>query len=81
MTYQKDGPGQLLRCYLDRIHLPKELYKRQFETFKKSEAPNLECSTCGTVIGIPMIYEKENKPAYRMNKCNSFFKKITYNLR
>lgn len=81
MTYQKDGPGELLRCYFDRIHLPKELNKRQFEHFKKSEAPKLECSTCDSVIGVPMIYEKEKRPAYRMNKGKSFLKKIGLNLR
>lgn len=77
-TYQKDGPGKLLRCYLDRIHLPKELNRRQFETFKKSEAPKLKCSTCDAVIGIPIIYKKENRPAYRMNKQKFFLKKILH---
>jgi hypothetical protein len=24
-TYQKDGPGDLMRMYLDRIHAPEEL--------------------------------------------------------
>lgn len=80
MTYQKDGPGELLRCYLDRIHLPKELNSRQFEHFRKAKAPKLECNTCDSVIGVPMIYEKENRPAYRMNKGKSFLNKIAFNL-
>lgn len=76
MTYQKDGPGELLRCYLDRIHLPENLNKIQFELFKQSNMPKLECDECETVVGTPMVYEPENRPAYRMLKNKSFFKKI-----
>lgn len=53
--YQKDGPGRLLRCYLDRI-------------FDKSmdEGMPVKCSQCGTLIGTPMVYAPENRPAIRL---------------
>ena len=66
MHYQKDGPGPLLRCYLDRIHYPEQLNSLQHIEFNKKSTPKLECSSCGIVIGIPFIYEKENLPAYHM---------------
>jgi hypothetical protein len=66
MSYQKDGPGPLLRCYLDRIHYPENLKNRQFIKFNKQSASRLECEACKIVIGTPIIYEKENRPAYHM---------------
>jgi hypothetical protein len=72
MSYQKDGPGPLLRCYLDRIHHPEEIQKRQYEVFDKNKSSKLECSQCKVVVGVPIIYEKENRPAYHMRP--GFFK-------
>jgi hypothetical protein len=66
MRYQKDGPGPLKRCYLDRIHHPEELEKRQYILFDKNTALHLKCSTCNVAIGTPIVYEKENRPAYHM---------------
>lgn len=66
MSYQKDGPGPLLRCYLDRICHPEALEKRQYDLFEKNEAPKLECKICSIVIGVPIVYEKEDRPAYHM---------------
>jgi len=66
MSYQKDGQGPLLRCYLDRIHHPKNLEARQYGAFDEKISPQLTCSTCHAVIGVPMIYKKENRPAYHM---------------
>jgi len=66
MSYQKDGPGPLLRCYLDRIHHPEILEKRQYEDFHKKTALKLSCPSCLVVIGSPIIYEKENRPAYHL---------------
>lgn len=66
MSYQKDGPGPLIRCYLDRIHHPIHLEKRQYNAFEKKTFPKLECPNCQTVIGSPIIYEKENRPAYHL---------------
>ncbi len=77
MSYQKDGPGPLLRCYLDRIHHPETLQKRQYDTFNKNESPKLECSNCNKAIGIPIIYEKENRPAYHMRPGFFSIKKLS----
>lgn len=66
MSYQKDGPGPLLRCYLDRIHHPENLKKKQYEEFNKKTFAKLECPKCHAVIGSPIIYEKENRPAYHL---------------
>ncbi len=66
MDYQKDGPGRLLRCYLDRIHRPYALKMLQYKKFSISTSPKLHCPTCKKVIGIPMIYKMEQRPAYKM---------------
>ncbi|HEV3269187.1 MAG TPA: hypothetical protein VGZ69_00880 [Candidatus Rhabdochlamydia sp.] len=46
LIYQKDGPGNLIRCYKDRIHYPK----------REATASVLSCSECKKVIGTNMIY-------------------------
>lgn len=52
--YQKDGPGALLRMYVDRfIDL-------------KPEDKQLTCPTCERVLGLHIIFEKEKRPAYRL---------------
>jgi len=56
LIYQKDGSGQLLRCYFDRIHHPKTL----------TDKTKLNCQNCGKLIGTGMVYKPENRPAYRM---------------
>lgn len=76
MSYQKDGPGPLLRCYLDRIHHPEDLAKRQESSFDKKTAPKLECPSCRTVIGSPIIYEKESRPAYHLRPGFFALKKV-----
>ncbi len=53
-AYQKDGPGILKRLYLDRISL------------KMNAARNLVCSGCKSILGIPIVYEKEKRPAFRL---------------
>lgn len=78
MDYQKDGPGRLLRCYLDRIHKPDNLKARQYERFSVKDSPNLKCSDCKINIGYPMIYKGygENRPAYDMVKTRFYFKEL-----
>lgn len=56
MVYQKDGPGILKRLYLDRIVSSDDLRGKE----------KLECKKCKTVLGIYTIYQKENRPAYRL---------------
>lgn len=55
MVYQKDGKGGLLRCYADRIVWP-----------AAEQSNQLICSSCKTVLANHMIYEPENRPAYRL---------------
>ncbi|MEK7212972.1 MAG: hypothetical protein AAB678_00845 [Patescibacteria group bacterium] len=55
LRYQKDGPGILKRLYLDRIS--------DIEPKQKS---NLVCNKCKTIIGVPIIYEKEKRRAFRL---------------
>lgn len=73
ISYQKDGPGALLRCYLDRIHAPSHIKDRQYDRFDVSRSPLLRCQNCKSTIGIPMIYQLENRPAYRMLKHRFYF--------
>lgn len=56
LLYQKDGPGNLFRLYLDRIHAPENL----------AESKGLTCSHCKASVGVPMIYKLENRPAFRL---------------
>ncbi len=62
--YQKDGPGNLRRMYIDRI------LENKVPIIDK----NLNCSE-GHLIGIKIIYEKENRPAFRLF-VDSVIKKI-----
>ncbi len=54
-NYQKDGPGNLRRMYLDRIIKPKVSISRK----------DLSC-TNKHLLGVKIIYEKENCPAFRL---------------
>ncbi|MCC7004961.1 hypothetical protein IT397_03535 [Candidatus Nomurabacteria bacterium] len=67
MVYQKDGSGRLLRYYSDRIIWPPDLVEKQdditTETIKQAGA--LACSSCDNLLATPMVYEPENRPAYR----------------
>jgi hypothetical protein len=72
IKYQKDGPGRLLRCYLDRIHAPISLKGLQYERFDIKTSPYLSCEYCRLIIGKPMIYAPESRPAYHLVH-NSFY--------
>ena len=74
IQYQKDGPGRLLRCYLDRIHNPQSLKNRQYEYFNVRTSPYLSCNNCRLIIGTPMIYKSEDRPAYNMKSDRFYFK-------
>lgn len=74
MMYQKDGPGRLLRCYLDRIHSPKYLKDKQYQDFDTKHSPDLTCENCRKSIGVPMIYVLEKRPAYRMDQKKFYIK-------
>ena len=64
LIYQKDGPGELKRMYLDRIVSPENLAKLQTLSIKNT--PNLICTKCKYILAIPYVYPKEKRNAYRL---------------
>lgn len=64
-TYQKDGPGNLRRMYIDRMSEPNVSLARK----------DLTCAK-GHLVGVKIIYEKEKRPAFRLF-VDSVTKKIT----
>lgn len=52
--YQKDGSGILKRLYIDRISID------------PLKTTNLVCSGCKQLLGVKIIYKKENRPAFRL---------------
>lgn len=64
--YQKDGPGELKRMYLDRIHAPKV----------NKKGKDFKCPKCTKIIGTFYIYEKEKRQAIRLYQ-GSVMKKVT----
>lgn len=60
LTYQKDGPGELRRMYLDRIHAPEELTNLN----EKDITSDLVCPHCDRIIAAPRTYKKENRKSY-----------------
>ncbi len=63
--YQKDGPGNLKRMYIDRIIDPKVSISKK----------DLSCPK-GHLLGVKIIYDKEKRPAFRLF-VDSIVKKIT----
>jgi hypothetical protein len=63
-VYQKDGPGSLKRMYLDRIAAPEKLTDLQKRSFRQLK--NLTCQPCGFLLGVPIIYPDEKRPAFRL---------------
>jgi hypothetical protein len=66
VRYRKEGSGQLIRLYLDKIQEPKSLAGLK-SSGKKSSLPVLACPECNHPIGYPMEHEG-NRLAYRMIK-------------
>ena len=64
LTYQKDGPGNLRRIYLDRILSPAAL--RGLQARKLSGIPHLSCTKCREILAVPYLYTKENRKAFRV---------------
>lgn len=64
-AYQKDGPGRLLRCYLDRFQPRAERHraKDRYEAGKVLDCPT---KSCGRTLGTPMVYKSESRPAYKL---------------
>lgn len=70
MSYQKDGPGKLLRCYRDRIHAIVGGLPPAFTSESLREAFPLICAACKTKLAVPIIYTGygEHRPAYALLK-------------
>lgn len=66
LLYQKDGPGELKRMYLDRIIAPKITH---------GKSKDFICSSCKKIIGTFFIYQKEKRPAIRLYQ-GAVFKKV-----
>lgn len=64
--YQKDGPGWLKRCYLNRIIEPEKYANLQKDKNikKPSDLKNLICD-CGKVMGSPIIH-KDGRLAFHL---------------
>ena len=62
--YQKDGPGIVKRLYLDRIYQSHAYAGLQHRTLQ--HLPHLLCLHCGEHLGIPIIYQKEQRLAFRL---------------
>ena len=73
VTYQKDGPGNLRRLYLDRIFSPDQLVGLQNSNLK--DISQLKCTKCDEVLGTPYVYPKESRKAFRLYQ-DSVVKKI-----
>jgi len=67
MIYQKDGPGPLLRCYLNRIFSPPWLAALADDNAVREpgDLNVLNCSHCLAAIGIPSRY-KDGRLAYHL---------------
>ena len=62
--YQKDGPGWLKRCYLNRIMAPEKWEKLQYSITEEKDLGNLVCN-CGEVLGSPMKH-KDDRLAFKL---------------
>lgn len=58
--YQKDGPGNLHRLYLDRLFDTEG--NRPFRDLGKAAISGLVCVECKELIASPMVYEKDDRP-------------------
>lgn len=65
--YQKDGPGNLRRMYIDRIIDPCVSVSRK----------DLSCHNAH-LLGVRIVYDKEQRPAFRLF-VDSVIKKIVKN--
>lgn len=64
--YQKDGPGALLRTYLDRIFAPQPMAVLQYSCTDVGQMTTLKCPHCKAIIGHPMVYQPETRLAFRL---------------
>ena len=74
LLYQKDGDGNLHRCYLNRIFGPAkyEALQHAMKIIEPKDMPNLICEKCSAVIGSPMRH-LDGRLAFRLR--HGFFSK------
>ncbi len=74
LVYQKDGDGQLKRCYLNRILLPRQLERLQHDATVQhpGDLTDLCCPACDVVLGSP-IRHHDGRLAFRLRQ--GFFQK------
>jgi len=64
--YQKDGPGWLKRCYVNRILWPENyIILAKNKNLEPKELPLLKCSSCQEIIGSPMRH-KDGRIAFSL---------------
>jgi hypothetical protein len=66
MLYQKDGVGNLFRLYLDRIHAPEQLAQLRDSVGGSKKFTGLMCGKCNASVGMPMVYQREGRSAFRL---------------
>ena len=69
LVYQKDGDGQLKRCYFNRIFSPMVFSQLQHDATLRTpeQAPALTCPSCGETIGMP-IRHHDGRFAFRLRQ-------------
>lgn len=67
LLYQKDGSGQLHRCYLNRIFAPSGLEQLQYDSHIREarDLTSLICDSCGSIVGHPMRHG-DGRLAFRL---------------
>src|SRR3989339_2213272 len=64
VIYQKDGPGNLRRLYMDRIFAPEKMVGLEIKDL--DDISFLRCQTCDEILGTPYVYIKEKRKAFRL---------------
>ena len=64
LFYQKDGPGWLKRCYLNRIFGIDKWEQLQHDKKTPNDLADLVCD-CGNLIGTPMMH-KDGRLAFKL---------------
>ena len=52
--------------YLDKFVAPHNLVEQLKSVKTKKEIHGLKCLACNELIGVPIVYEKENRLAFRL---------------
>ena len=63
-SYQKDGPGIVKRLYVDRMYQSNAYAALQQCALQ--HLPQLLCPHCGEHLGVPIIYQKEQRLTFRL---------------